>query len=60
MEDEIVWVLPPFSCWGVIAERGAFISWIDIPGEGRVAIENDEFEEWSERAIDFESDDTGG
>lgn len=56
MEDEIVWLLAPWSCYAVMVERGAYVSLVEIPEQGRLAVENDDFEEWRERAIDFESD----
>ena len=54
--DEIVWLDAPWSCYAVVIHRGAYYSLVEIPGQGRVMVEPDDFEEWSERAFEFESE----
>ena len=56
MDKEIVWLLEPYNCYAVVIERGAYYSLVEIPEEGQVMVEPDDFEEWSERAIEFESE----
>ena len=57
MDDEIVWLHAPHNCWAIVVARGAYYTSVEIPGEGKVLVENDDFDEWSERAVEFESDD---
>jgi hypothetical protein len=56
MENEVVWLIAPWSTYAFMIERGAFFSLVEIPGEGRILVENNDFEDWGERAIEYESD----
>lgn len=55
MDNEIVW-LTYYRTYAKLVSRGAFFSVVEIPDAGRVLIENDDYEFWEDRAIEFESE----
>jgi hypothetical protein len=56
--DEVVW-LHEYRCFAFLVFRGAFFSTVNLPGQGRLIVENDDYDLWEERAIEYESDDGG-
>lgn len=59
MDDEIVWLIE-YRRFGVLLKRDAYHSIIatyNNNGEPeQVVVENDDYELWEERAIDYESE----
>lgn len=59
MEDEVVW-LKSQRRFAFLISRGAWfsvVSWREDDIEYEDTVENDDYEFWRERAIEFESDD---
>lgn len=57
-EPEIVWLLEDRH-FAILLNRGAFYSTVAFTRDGvdyEVVIENDDYEEWEDHAIDYESD----
>ena len=60
MDDEVVW-LTELRRFAFLVRRDAFFSTVKFTKDGRVyVVDNDCYELWEERAIDYESDDDGG
>lgn len=63
MMDEVVW-LHEYRRFGFLTRRYAYISLVTMQIEGgewqQVEVDNDDYDLWEERAIDYESDDDGG
>jgi hypothetical protein len=59
MEDEVIWYGEE-RCYAFLVSRHAFFSIIRYTKDGYeyvVAVENDDYDLWEERAIEFETDD---
>lgn len=58
MEDEVVW-LKEDRRFAFLVSRGAYYSIVRYTAEGtdfEVQVENDDYDIWEERAIDYESE----
>jgi hypothetical protein len=53
--NEVVW-LHEYRTFAFLQHRGTFFSTVNLPGEGELVIENDDYDLWDERAIEYESE----
>lgn len=59
VEPEIVWLIEDRH-FAILLHRGAYYSTVQYTRDGtdyEVVVENDDYEDWEEHALDYEQDD---
>lgn len=54
--EEVVW-LHEYRTFAFLVSRGAYISFVTVDGKEVFEVENDDYDFWEERAIDYDTDD---